>query len=140
MKFNTNQTIVIIGCSNLGSAIANKMSLAGLNVIIIDKKAKAFNKLPDSFSGYNIEGDASDPSILMDNKVEKADLVVVATDSDNVNIFISMMINKIFSVKNIVVRLNSLDKKELFDSTSIKVILPFSLSLDYFDELIKENK
>ena len=58
-----NKTL-IVGCGRLGSSIANKCSLEGKNIIVVDQSADAFDKLSDSFGGYTMIGDVTDPAFL----------------------------------------------------------------------------
>ena len=132
---------VIIGCSNLGSAIASELSSRGENVLIIDKDATAFDKVRDNFAGNTITADATDITVLDENYVDDAKLIVIATNNENINIFLAHLISKLYNPKLVVVRLNTLDKKELVeDYENVKAIFPFSLSLKKFDEIYKESE
>jgi trk system potassium uptake protein len=51
---------IVIGSGRLGANIATKMSELGEDVIIIDATDDSFRKLQDSFSGYQVVGDATD--------------------------------------------------------------------------------
>lgn len=139
-----NNQIFVIGCSNLGSAIATKLSNLGYEISIIDIDTAAFSKLPDSFSGYMIEADATDAQILKSNNVAGARLAIIATNKDNINIYLAHVLHEIFEVKQVIVRLNDQNKKILIENCeNISAIFPFSLSLDYFEDLFNnliENK
>ncbi|MEG0977691.1 MAG: NAD(P)-binding protein [Bacilli bacterium] len=135
-----NNQIFVIGCGNLGSAIATKLSDRGFEVSVIDTKAKAFDKLTDSFSGYMIEADATDIQTLEFNNVENSRLVVIATNNDNINIYLSHLLVTKFNVLKIIVRLNDQNKKILLDDIkNCYPIFPFSLCLDCFDDLFAEK-
>lgn len=130
---------VVIGSGRLGSNIATQMSQLGEDVIIIDATDDSFRKLHESFSGYQAVGDATDLSILENAYIKHAKTVVITTDSDNVNIYLSHICYYIYNVPHIYVRLADTDKGKLIEDTSIKAIYPFTLSLNEFIHLHDEE-
>ncbi|MDX9691377.1 MAG: NAD-binding protein [Acholeplasmataceae bacterium] len=131
---------VVIGSGRLGSNIATQMSQAGEDVIIIDATDDSFRKLHESFSGYTVVGDATDLSILENSYIKHAKTVVITTDSDNVNIYLSHICYYIYNVPKIFVRLADTDKGRLLEGTSIQAIYPFTLSLEEFMKLSEEGE
>jgi len=131
---------IVIGSGRLGSNIATKMSELGEDVIIIDATDDSFRKLQESFSGYQVVGDATDLSILENAYIKHAKTVVITTDSDNVNIFLSHICYYIYNVPNIFVRLADTDKGDLLEGTSIQAIYPFTLSLSQFMDLYSKEE
>ncbi|MDY0074446.1 MAG: NAD-binding protein [Acholeplasmataceae bacterium] len=123
---------VVIGCGRLGANIATKMSEVGEDVIIIDSTDDAFRKLQESFSGYEIAGDATDLSVLENAYIKHAKTVVITTDSDNTNIYLAHVCYYVYNVPRIFVRLSDTDKGRLLEGTYIKAIYPFTLSLSEF--------
>ena len=85
MKKN-NLFIVIVGCGRLGYQLADNLSRHNHSVVIVDREESAFNKLSDDFSGFRIEGDASQISVLKQANMHKADVVIAATHEDNRNL------------------------------------------------------
>lgn len=126
-----NKTLVI-GCGRLGSSIATHLSTIGKNVIMIDKDLTAFKKLADAFNGYTIDGDATDVEFLSKAFIDEANTVIIVTDDDNVNIFVSHICYHIFKVPSIYIRLADNNKAELIKDTNIKAIYPFLLSYNEF--------
>lgn len=123
---------LVIGSSRLGSNIATKMSELGEDVIIIDKNEDSFRKLNESFSGYQVVGDATDLSVLENSYIKHAKTVVITTNSDNASIFLAHICYYIYNVASIYVRLSDVDKGKLLEGTTIKPIFPFSLSFEEF--------
>lgn len=126
---------IVIGAGTLGAHIAATMSKSGHDVIIIDAIEDSFRRLDDSFSGYNIVGDATDLSVLEKADIKKAQSVVLTTDNDNVNIYLSHVCFYIYNVPKIFVRLSDIEKGKLLEGTTIKAIYPFNLSFNEFIEL-----
>jgi trk system potassium uptake protein TrkA len=115
------------------------MSEHGEDVIIIDAQDDSFRKLQESFSGYQVVGDATDLSVLENSYIKHAKTVVITTDSDNVNIYLAHLCFYVYNVPRIFVRLSDTDKGKLLDGTNIKAIYPFNLSYDEFMDLNLEE-
>lgn len=130
---------IVIGSGRLGANIATKMSQSGEDVIIIDSTDDSFRKLHESFSGYEVVGDATDLAVLEDAYIKHAKTVVITTDSDNTNIFLSHICYYVYNVPKIFVRLSDTDKGRLLEGTYIKAIYPFTLSLGEFMEMYDEG-
>lgn len=130
---------VVIGSGRLGANIATKMSEMGEDVIIVDATDDSFRKLQESFSGYQLVGDATDLAVLENAYIKHAKTVCITTDSDNVNIFLAHVCYYVFNVPNIFVRLADTDKGRLLEGTYIKAIYPFTLSLNEFMNLNSEE-
>lgn len=126
---------VVIGSGRLGSNIATSMSELGEDVIIIDAQDDSFRKLQESFSGYQVVGDATDLTILENSYIKHAKTVVITTDSDNVNIYLAHICFYVYNVPKIFVRLSDTDKGKLLEGTNIKAIYPFNLSYSEFMDL-----
>ena len=130
---------IVIGCGRLGANIATKMSEMGEDVIIIDSTEDSFRKLKDSFSGYEMVGDATDLAILENAYIKHAKTFVITTDSDNTNIYLAHLCYYVYNVPKIFVRLSDTDKGRLLEGTYIKAIYPFTLSLGEFMDLYEEG-
>ena len=131
---------IVIGSGRLGSNIATHMSEMGEDVIIIDATDDSFRKLHESFSGYQVVGDATDLTTLENAYIKHAKTVVITTDSDNTNIYLAHLCYYIYNVPNIFARLADTDKGKLLEGTSIKAIYPFTLSLSEFMHLYHEEE
>lgn len=129
-----NKTL-IVGCGRLGSSMANKCSLEGKNIIVLDRSADAFDRLSDTFGGYTMVGDVTDPTFLEEAHISSAKEIIVTTGDDNVNLFIAHIARKIYDVPEIYVRLNNPENEVLLKGMSIKAIFPFELSFDKFNLL-----
>ena len=122
----------VLGMSKFGAGIASILSNNGEDVVAVDLKASAFLKLDHNYSGCKVIGDILDLDFLIEQGIKEAQNVIVATNYDNVNIYIGYVCDKIFNNKNIYIRLAGHDKEELFKNTNINPIYPFQLSLEYF--------
>jgi trk system potassium uptake protein TrkA len=130
---------LVIGCGRFGSSIAGILSGAGNDVVIVDRDKTSFRKLPPMFSGFTIEGDACDEGVLREAGIGRADVVVVCSDNDSVNVMVSQMADRIFGVKNVFARFFEPEIEQVLKGCNVTPIYPALLSLNYFEELAKRK-
>ena len=139
-KTKTKGLTFILGVSRLGANIASLLNEKNLDVVVVDNNPLAFNKLPDSFGGQQLLGDASDFQFLENNRLRDARRVIIVTDDDNKNILIAHMCSHLFGIPNVYVRLNDVTKGELLEGESVRAFYPFTLSKDNLLELLGDEK
>lgn len=135
MLLKKSQVILIIGCGRLGASLAGMLSAQRFNVTVIDKDGDSFRKLPQNFSGYTLDADATDIDTLARVGIAETDMVIVTTESDNINSFIAQIASRIYNVPKVYIRLNDTEKEKLIDGFNIEVIYPFKLSIEEFQRL-----
>ncbi len=121
--------IVIAGAGRLGLILAKKLQEDNHQVCIVEKNEGLCNKLAREISKVMIIcGDATYPDILREAKIEKANVCVSATSSDEDNIIVCYLAKELFGVKRTVARVNDPNHTPLYkymevdnpvDSTSI---------------------
>lgn len=141
MVENKEQYIIIVGCGRLGGYLANELSESSSNsVVVIDKNADAFERLNASFSGFTIEADALETDVLINAKINKADVVVTTTNHDNVNIMVAQIAKSIFGVGHVIARLTDPSKEKVYEELNIETISPTALSAIEFKRIIMEGR
>jgi trk system potassium uptake protein TrkA len=103
------------------------MSLSGASVVVIDHRPESFIRLTEDFSGFTVEGDATELSVLRNAKIESANALVAVTGNDNVNISVVQIAGKMFGVSNAIARIKDEEKENYFGSLDLKVVSPVSL-------------
>jgi trk system potassium uptake protein TrkA len=136
MKKNNYNYIIVAGCSRFGANIASMLSLQGKDVVVLDNYSSSFRKLSPDYSGFTIVADATDIDELTRAGIEKADIVVAATNDDNTNIMIAQIASKIFNVPKVVSRLYDTEKEIVYQDFNIQIIYPSRLSMNEFEKLI----
>jgi len=134
-----DEYIIIVGCGRLGGSIANLLSKEGKSIVVIDKNESAFTKLSDDFSGFTLEANAIELDTLLRAKIDKADVVVVATDDDNTNIMIAQIAKIIYKVPRVITRLYEPAREEVYKNLNIDTICPTNLSALEFKNIIINN-
>ena len=113
--------VVIMGCGRIGSLAAAKLANLGHDVTIIDWNDAAFDRLPPSFRGKTVIGNALDIDILRDAGIKSADAFVAATSGDNRNIMASQIARQIFKVPRVVARIKDPIRAEIYSAIGIQV-------------------
>lgn len=126
--------IVVIGCGKTGSAVADLLSKNGENVVVIDREKSAFDKLSPDFTGFTINGDATEVEVLLEAKLNKADMAIVTTEIDSVNSMVSQIAKDIYEVPEVIVKINQPDKGIIYRNTDIITLSPTDLFIDSLRE------
>lgn len=124
MSRATSGLVVVIGCGRLGSYIAGELSGSGTSVVVLDRRAEAFEALPASFSGFTVEGDATEYGVLDRAGLRKADSVLACTDNDKVNILAAQVAARAHGVRRVLARVYDKGRQELCARLGIRTICP----------------
>lgn len=131
--------IIIIGCGGLGSALAKHLASEDHEIVIIEEDEKRAKELAEDMDALVIHGDGSEPEILKDAGIERADVVVILTKDDNTNLTICQIVKK-FDVKRIVARVNDPSKQDLYIGLEITAaISPITAVVSYFKNAITQS-
>jgi trk system potassium uptake protein TrkA len=131
-----NRYIVIVGCGRLGSLLANRLSLEGHSVVVIDIDAAAFDALSPDFSGFHVEGDATQLAVLRNAKLEKAHDLIATTSQDNVNLMVCQVARKLFGVDHVLTRVFDPKRQKIYDLLGIGTICPICSAAEKFMEAV----
>lgn len=124
--------IIIVGCGRLGSLLANRLSGQGCSVVIIDRREEAFSKLSIEFSGFRITGDAAEPAVLRQAKIDKADCFLATTNQDNLNLMLAQVAKVVFQVPKVMARIFDPARESVYREFGVETISPTKLSTDAF--------
>ncbi|MBN1459602.1 MAG: TrkA family potassium uptake protein [Armatimonadetes bacterium] len=124
--------IVIVGCGRLGSHLANVLSRDGHSVVIIDRTDTTFQNLSPDFSGFRVEGDATQMAVLKDAKLGQADVLIATTHEDNVNLMVAQAALKVFHVRQVLARVFDPRREEVYTRLGIETICPTSVAAEMF--------
>lgn len=109
-----------------------------MDVTIIDKDESSFRKLALSYGGLAIVGNAINVETFIEAGIEKADSVVVVTDSDNINIMTAQLIKTYFNVPNVIIRLYDPEIESVYRELGIKTVCPSVLSANKIESLLEK--
>jgi trk system potassium uptake protein TrkA len=120
--------IIVVGCGRLGAYLANKLSNEGASVVAVDSDEKAFEALTGEYSGFRVEGDATEFAVLKQARMDQADIVIGATHDDNVNLMVAQIAQNVFRVPKVIVRVFEPRRVELCSALGIECVCPTSLA------------
>ena len=98
--------VIVIGDGKVGKAIVEHTCQEGHEVIIIDNDSEVIEELVNQYDVMGICGNGASYDIQESAGVEKADLVVAATPSDETNI-LSCLVAKKLGAKSTIARVRS---------------------------------
>jgi trk system potassium uptake protein len=138
MSSNKKLFIVIVGCGRTGAYLANRMSREGHSLVVIDSNSEAFDNLSVAFSGFRVEGDATELAMLRQAKIDRADLVVAAAADDNINLMVAQIAKKIFHVPRVIARVFQPDRESIYQALGIDTLCPTTLFGDLVGDIYLE--
>ncbi len=118
--------IVIIGLGTIGKTILKSLSGEGHTITIIDEDKLKIESLIEKHDVFGVVGNGACLDIQREANMEDADLAIVLTDSDELNVFACLVAKKI-GVKNTIARVRNPDYRkqiiEMKDDLGIAMIV-----------------
>ena len=115
--------IIIVGAGEVGFYCAQKLSEEGQDVVLIDKDPAQIKRITDNLDVQAIQGSGTSPEMLRKSGVKDADMLVAATDSDEVNLIACLLARNISQHILKVARLRNpeyLNEKNLINQEILK--------------------
>ncbi len=78
-------SIIVIGAGEVGYNVAWKLSRERKDIVVIDKDEEKIKKVSENLDVQAIHGSGSSMTVLRKAGIEKAEIIVAATNSDEVN-------------------------------------------------------
>lgn len=98
--------IIIVGDGKVGITLTEFLSQEGHDIMVIDRSRKVIDNVVNNFDIMGISGNGANYDVLMEAGAEKADLLIAATSSDELNILSCLMAKKI-GTKNTIARVRN---------------------------------
>ena len=102
---------VIIGAGEVGLNTARLLSDEGHSVVLVEKDEKLVEKATEELDALVIAGNGANPKLLKEAGIDKTDLLIAASSSDEVNI-IACLTAKAQGVSRTVARIHNADYYE----------------------------
>ncbi len=113
-----------MGSGRVGARLAATMDAEGHAVTVIDKAQASLARLPASFSGHIVVGDATEEDVQKQAGVGEADVFVAVTQGDNRNIMAAQIAKELFGVPKAVCRIYDPIRQELFEKLGLHTFSP----------------
>ena len=118
--------IVIIGLGTIGKTILKNLSGEDHTITIIDDDKLKIESLIEKYDTFGVVGNGACIDIQKEAKMEEADLAIVLTNSDELNVFACLVAKKL-GVKNTIARVRNPDYRkqimEMKDELGIAMIV-----------------
>jgi trk/ktr system potassium uptake protein len=99
--------VIICGAGQVGWQLARHLSGEDNNVTVVDYQAELIRRITDQLDVNGVTGFASHPDVLERAGARDADMIIAATQSDEVNMVTCQVAHSIFSVPRKVARLRA---------------------------------
>ena len=107
--------IIIVGAGEVGFHIAEKLSKENQDVFLIDKNPDQIRRITENLDVQAILGSGTSPEILKTSGIKDADMLVAATDSDEVNLISCLLARNMNQYILKVVRIRNTEYMEQSD-------------------------
>ncbi len=121
---------VIVGCGRVGATLAEALEALGHEVIIIDIRTSAFDRLSSTFRGSAVRGDGTDEDVLRRAGLEGADFFIALTEGDNRNIMAAQIAARSFGIPKVVAKVNDPVRAEAYATLGIATLCRTNLMVD----------
>lgn len=100
--------IMIIGAGQVGRHLSRKFSAEGQDVVLIDRSETRLRRLERELNILAVHGSGASVKVLEEAGIDKTDLFIAVTDSDEVNL-VACLLSKKYNVKKRVARVRNED-------------------------------
>lgn len=114
--------VVIAGCGRVGSELAMSLERLGHDIVVIDKNAKAFERLRDDFTGQKLTGFAFDRTILEEGGIKASQAFASVTSGDNSNILSARVAKEHYRVPQVVARIYDPRRAQIYQRLGIQTV------------------
>jgi trk system potassium uptake protein TrkA len=129
--------IVIVGCGRVGSTLAENLDAAGHEVIILDVKTSAFDRLPQTFKGAAIRGDGTDVEVLRRAGADGADIFLALTEGDNRNVMAAQVATESLAIPQVIGKINDPVRAAAYAELGVATLCRTNLMVDAVAQYLK---
>jgi len=119
--------------------LATELAKNGNEVAVIDSKESSFLRLPKDAEIKKIVGMGVEHDTLIRAGIEKADVFLVLTNSDNTNITAAQLVKQTFKVPKVASRVYDAQRAKAFQELGLNIICPTEMTVKKFQEFLKSK-
>ncbi|HOD93651.1 MAG TPA: Trk system potassium transporter TrkA [Clostridia bacterium] len=98
--------IIVIGDGKVGSTLIERLSKEDHDIVVVDTNPKVIENAVNSYDVMGVVGNGASYTILKEAEADKADIIIAATNSDELNILACLVAKKI-GAKHTIARVRS---------------------------------
>ena len=114
--------VIIGGCGRVGAELADQLSTDEHDVVIVDTKSSAFDRIGSAFNGETLVGDITDKDALVRAGIERADALAAVTQFDNANLMAVQIAKELFEVPFTVARLFNPQREDSYRKMGVHYV------------------
>jgi trk system potassium uptake protein TrkA len=95
---------IIVGCGRVGAELCYRLFKSGHQIVVVDSRKEAFNRLHPDFRGRTLEGEGLAESVLERAGIREADGLAAVTNSDAMNAVVAHVAREFYDVPVVVAR------------------------------------
>lgn len=99
--------VIISGAGQVGYGIAEKLSMEGIEVTVIDSNADLVQRVRDNLDARGVHGHGSHPDTLAQAGARDADMLIAVTPVDEVNMTACQVAHSIFDIPTRIARIRA---------------------------------
>ena len=85
-KKPSGMNIIIVGCGKVGHTLTERLVREGHDITVVDTSERVIRDTTEVFDVMGIRGNGASLSVLMEAGLQKADLIIAVTGSDELNL------------------------------------------------------
>ena len=78
--------VVVLGAGEVGYHVARRLIREQHDVVIIDRSAELIDHVREELDVLAVRGHAASPQVLEDAEIDRADMLIAVTSSDEINL------------------------------------------------------
>lgn len=106
-KQDKTMKIIVGGAGNVGKSIVGYLTQGNNDIIVIDTDSSKLEELSKEFDLQTIVGSVSNPDILEKAAAKTADMIIAATNVDEVNMVACQVAYSLFNIEKRIARIDS---------------------------------
>lgn len=110
---------VIVGGGKVGYYLFKTLREKQYDVVLVEREKKLCSKIAEELGGDIICGDGSDPEVLKDADIDRAEVVAAVTGKDEENLVICQMAKINFNVNKTIARINNPKNRPIFKALGV---------------------
>jgi len=122
--------VVIMGCGRVGTELACSLAAGGHSVAVIDREAKALDRLGASFTGQRVVGVGFDQATLLEAGIDRAGAFAAVSSGDNSNIIAARVARETFGLERVVARIYDPGRAEVYTRLGIPTVATVRWTVD----------
>ncbi|PKB67541.1 MAG: portal protein [SAR202 cluster bacterium Io17-Chloro-G3] len=118
--------IIIIGCGKVGYHLTRALLSAGHEAVAIELNARKIATVLDELGSVAVGGDGTEPAVLEEAGVERADVLIAVTGDDEDNLVACQVAKHRFNVPKTIALANNPENDDLFKKLGVDVVVSSS--------------